>query len=173
MIRPAGREDIGAITRIYRQAVLEGTGSFELEPPDEAAMAARYSDVVAAGLPYLVAATSTAVLGFAYAALYRPRAAFRFTLEDSVYVDASTRARGIGSALLVALVDTAEALGYRQMVAVIGDSANLASVRLHSRVGFRPAGTLRATGWKHGRWLDVVMMQRELGAGARLPPASA
>lgn len=169
-IRTAMLADMGQVTEIYRDAVLRGTGSFEIEPPDEAEMAARHARITGQGYPYLVACEGAAVLGYAYAFAYRDRPAYRFTLEDSVYVRAGAQGRGIGAALLARLIIEAEAGGYRQMVAVIGDSANTGSIQLHRNAGFLPVGTLGSVGWKHDRWLDVVLMQRMLGAGYTVPP---
>ena len=169
VIRPARRNDIEAITAIYRQAVLEGTGTFEIDPPDVAEMAARHARITEAGFPYLVVEASAEVHGYAYAAAYHQRQAYRFTVEDSVYVSAQARRRGVGSTLLAALIGESTARGFRQMIAVIGDSANQGSIALHRRAGFTPAGVLGATGWKHGRWLDVVLMQRALGEGSGYP----
>ena len=169
VIRPARRDDIEAITAIYRQAVLESTGTFEINPPDAAEMTARHARITEAGFPYLVAEASAKVQGYAYAAAYHQRQAYRFTVEDSVYVSADARGRGVGSTLLAALIGETSARGFRQMIAVIGDSANHASIALHRRAGFAPAGVLAATGWKHGRWLDVVLMQRALGEGSAGP----
>jgi L-amino acid N-acyltransferase YncA len=169
VIRPARREDIAAITAIYRQAVLEETGTFEIEPPDEAEMRARYERIAAADLPYFVAEAPSGVVGYAYAAPYHHRAAYRFTLEDSVYVNRLARGKSVGLALLDALVIESARRGFRQMIALVGDSANDASLRLHERAGFARAGVLAATGWKHGRWLDVVLMQRALGSESGSP----
>lgn len=172
-IRPAQPSDIPAIQAIYAHHVLHGIASFEEEPPDRAEMARRLADVLARGLPYLVAEDrpgSDTILGYAYAGPYRARPAYRFTLENSVYVLPGAGGRGIGSALLATLIERCAALGYRQMVAVIGDSDNAGSIRLHARHGFRMIGTLPAVGFKHGRWVDSVFMQRALGAGDETLP---
>lgn len=172
-VRQGDENDIPAIQAIYAHHVLHGVASFELEPPDQAEMLRRRTDVLARGLPYLVAEDqpgSGAILGFAYAAPYRSRPAYHWTLEDSVYVLPGEGGRGIGSALLGGLIERCTALGYRQMIAVIGDSANAGSIRLHARHGFRDCGTLKAVGFKHGRWLDSVFMQLALGAGDSTPP---
>lgn len=162
-LRPAGPGDLAAVAAIYAPEVLAGTASFELEPPDADELARRLVRVRAAGLPWLVAEDGTGVvLGYAHAAPYRDRPAYRFTVEDSVYVAAAARGRGLGRRLLEALVAEARAAGARQMVAAIGDGANLGSVRLHRGCGFREVGTLAAVGCKLGRWLDVVLMQRAL-----------
>ena len=167
-VRPAAAEDVPAIQAIYAHHVLHGIASFEEEPPDHAEMSRRLADVLARGLPYLVAEDrpgSGAILGFAYAGPYRARPAYRYALEDSVYVLPGKGGRGIGSTLLGALIERCTALGYRQMIAVIGDSGNAGSIRLHARHGFRNVGTLASVGFKHGRWVDSVFMQRTLGPG--------
>lgn len=150
--------------------MLEGTGTFEIEPPDVTEMAARHARTVAGGYPYLVADSGEDVVGYAYAFAYRDRPAYRFTVEDSVYVRADRRGRGLGRTLLAALVDAAAIADFRQMVAVIGDSGNTASIELHLRAGFIHAGVLRSSGWKAGRWLDVVLMQCALGQGDATAP---
>ena len=165
-LRDATPDDVAAITAIYAHHVRTGTGSFELDPPDQAETARRMQEVRSRGLPWIVAVRGGGVAGYAYAAPFRLRPAYRFTLEDSVYVREGEAGRGIGSLLLAGLVARCEAGGYRQMVAVIGDSANAASIALHARHGFRHAGLLAASGWKFGRWVDTVLMQRELGPGA-------
>ena len=169
-IRPCLPDDVGAVTAIYRAAVLGGTGSFEIDPPDRDEMAGRLARVTGQGYPYLVAGIDGAVAGYAYAFAYRDRPAYRFTVEDSVYVDPRHQGRGVGTALLRGLVSRCEELGFRQMVAVIGDGDNEASVRIHRRAGFDLAGTLPSVGWKFDRWLDVVLMRRPLGRGADVPP---
>jgi phosphinothricin acetyltransferase len=173
-IRAAEAEDVPAIQAIYAHHVLHGIASFEEEPPDHAEMSRRRADVLARGLPYLVAEDrpgSGAILGFAYAGPYRARPAYRYALEDSVYVLPGKGGRGIGSALLGALIERCAALGYRQMIAVIGDSDNASSIRLHARHGFRNVGVLASVGFKHGRWVDSVFMQRALGPGDETLPA--
>ena len=169
LVRPSIEADISAITAIYAHAVGHGTASFEVEPPDEAEMARRRQAVLAGGYPYLVAEIDGTLAGYAYAGAYRPRPAYRFTVEDSIYVALDRQGSGVGRALLVALIEACEALGFRQMVAVIGDSASQGSICLHESLGFRPVGVLEAIGFKHGRWLDVVLMQRALGEGAGTP----
>lgn len=169
LLRPCQEDDLDAITRIYGQAVRTGTASFELEPPARDEMVRRRQALLDGGYPYLVAEVAGQVLGYAYASAYRARPAYRGTVENSVYVDPAAHGRGIGRALLARLVDDCAARGYRQMVAVIGDSANRASQRLHAAAGFTLVGTLRSVGWKHGRWLDTVLMQRPLGAGDGAP----
>ena len=173
VVRAAEVDDMAAITAIYADAVEHGTGTFEIDPPSIVEMADRLARVVAGGLPYLVATDCGRVVGFAYASAYHARAAYRFTVEDSIYVAASGRRRGGGRALLSTLVERAAATGARQMVAVIGDSGNVASIRLHERAGFIHAGRLGSTGWKAGRWLDTVLMQRALGPGGTWPPDGA
>jgi L-amino acid N-acyltransferase YncA len=161
-IRAAVPADIGAITRIYAHAVRFGTASFEIEPPDEAEMARRQRALIDGGFPYLVAEADGAVAGYAYAGPYRPRPAYRFSVENSVYVAPEAHRRGVGRALLDRLIAEAAARGFRQMIAVIGDSDQAASIALHRAAGFRLVGTIAAVGFKHGRWLDSVLMQREL-----------
>jgi phosphinothricin acetyltransferase len=169
-IRPATPADIPAITRIYADAVEHGTASFELTPPDEAEMTRRMNDLISNNFPYLAADVDGALGGYAYAALYRTRPAYRDTLEDSVYIAPAMQGRGIGRALLKALVETAAARGFRQMIAVIGDSDQAASIALHAGLGFAYVGTLPNVGFKHGRWLDTVLMQLALGPGSTTPP---
>ena len=170
MIRPVETTDIEAIAAIYRHHVLHGLASFETEPPSIEEMERRRAALAAGGYPYLVAADAETILGYAYAGPYRPRMAYRNTVENSIYLRPDAAGRGVGGALLAALIAEAEARGFRQMVAVVGDSANLASVRLHERHGFRLVGVLRSVGHKHGRWLDSVLLQRALGAGDEADP---
>jgi phosphinothricin acetyltransferase len=170
---PADLPHIPAITAIYAEAVVHGTASWELDSPDAAEMARRMADIQARGYPYLVATAGDEVVGYAYASAYRPRLGYRFTVEDSVYVAPGWQGRGLGRLLLAALIDATTAQGYRQMIAVIGDSENAASIALHAGLGFTHAGLLRSIGFKHGRWLDGVLMQRGLGEGdATLPGES-
>ena len=170
-IRPAKTSDIPAITRIYVHAVEHGTASFELNAPDEAEITRRMTKLLDGGFPYLAAEVGGEIAGYAYAALYRERPAYRLTVEDSVYVSPDIHRRGIGRALLAALIEAAAAGGFRQMIAVIGDSTKqAASIRLHEALGFRHVGILQDVGFKHGRWLDSVLMQRTLGAGAKKDP---
>jgi len=169
-IRPAQPRDLAAITRIYDHAVRHGTASFEIEPPDEREMARRYEALRAGGYPYLVAELDGAIVGYAYAGPYRARAAYRWSVEDTIYVAPSSQRRGIGRALLERLIADAEAGGFRQMIAVIGDSANASSIELHRAAGFRMVGTFDNVGFKFGRSLDSVLMQRPLGTGATAMP---
>lgn len=170
-IRDATDGDLMAITGIYEHHVRTGLGSFEEEPPPLAEIARRRADVLAKGLPYIVAVdTASTILGYAYAAPYRARSAYRFSVEDSIYVAGGDAGRGVGRALLAALVTRCTEAGYRQMVAVIGDSGNAGSIAVHERLGFRRVGLLPAIGFKHGRWVDSVLMQRELGEGAATLP---
>lgn len=170
VIRPSTAADLPAITAIYAWNVLHGTGTFELEAPDEAEMARRRDDVLAKGLPWLVAERGGQVLGYAYANHFRPRRAYRFCVEDSIYLADAARGQGVGRLLLAELVARCQAAGARQMLAVIGDSANAGSIGVHRALGFEHTGVLRAAGWKFGRWLDVVLMQRALGLGDRSEP---
>ncbi|HEX4096436.1 MAG TPA: GNAT family N-acetyltransferase [Caulobacteraceae bacterium] len=168
-LRPAEPEDVPAIQAIYAHHVLHGLGTFEEVPPSPAEMAERCAAVVDRGLPWLVAEDGD-VLGYAYAGPFRTRAAYRFTVEDSVYVAEAARGKGVGRALLAAIIAECETMGLRQMVGVIGDSGNAASIALHRACGFELNAIVPAVGWKHGRWVDVVWMQRALGPGASDPP---
>jgi phosphinothricin acetyltransferase len=172
-IRPATFSDIPAITRIYAHAVTHGTASFELTRPDEAEMRQRMQNILDGKFPYFVAELDGAVVGYAYASLYRTRPAYRFTVENSVYVAPEIHRRGVGKALLMQLIEACTALGFRQMIAVIGDSDQAASIGVHKACGFEPAGNLKNVGWKFGRWLDTPLMQRALGPGASTLPADA
>jgi phosphinothricin acetyltransferase len=169
-IRPVRPTDIAAITRIYAHAVRHGTASFELDPPDSNEMTRRLDALITGDFPYLVAEAKgemeSGILGYAYAGPYRARPAYRFTVEDSVYISPDAQRQGLGRLLLDRLIVESEARGYRQMIAVIGDSAQHASIALHTALGFRIIGTFEAVGWKFGRWLDSVLMQRPLGQGA-------
>ena len=170
-IRPAKTSDIPAITRIYAHAVAHGTSSFELEAPDEAEMTRRMGELIAKGFPYLIAEIDGVLAGYAYAGHYRTRPAYRYTLEDSVYVAPERQRGGVGRVLLAALIDAAETRGFRQMIAVIGDSPNQAgSIRLHEAAGFRKIGILQDVGFKHGQWRDTLLMQRALGDGGKAKP---
>jgi phosphinothricin acetyltransferase len=170
LIRPSTDADLASLTRLYAWHVLHGTGTFELEPPDEPEMARRRADVIGKGLPWLVAEDAGRVVGYAYANHFRPRRAYRFCMEDSIYLAPEATGRGLGRLLLAELLARCEAAGARQMLAVIGDSANHGSIGVHRALGFRQVGLLAASGWKFGRWLDVVIMQRELGPGATTAP---
>lgn len=170
VVRSSTDADIEAITAIYAQNVLTGTGTFELTPPSLAEMTARRQAVLALGLPWLSAEIDGVVVGYAYAGPFRTRAAYRYTVEDSIYVIGSAHGRGVGKALLSELVAQCETLGIRQMLGVIGDSANEASIRLHAACGFRHMGAIEGVGWKFDHWLDVLFMQRTLGHGAVSDP---
>ena len=169
-IRTAAPADLPAITAIYAEAVREGTATFELIPPDLAEMTRRFETLIAGGFPYIVADNGNGIDGYAYAGPYRPRPAYRFAVENSIYLPPSSQRRGIGFALLQALLAASESRGYRQMIAVIGDSANAGSIGVHRKAGFEMIGTHPNVGLKFGRWLDTVMMQRALGAGASTIP---
>ena len=169
-IRPATPADVPAITRIYAHAVQHGTASFELEPPDEAEIARRHRTLLDGGYPYIVAEIDAALAGYAYAGPYRPRPAYRFSVEDSIYVDPNAQRRGVGRVLLGHLIEECERRGFRQMIAVIGDSAQAPSIELHRALGFRMIGAVENVGYKFGRWLDSVNMQRALGVGATTKP---
>jgi phosphinothricin acetyltransferase len=170
-IRPAEEADLPAITEIYEHAVRHGTATFELVPPDLAEITRRYRALMDGGFPYFVATIDGSVVGYAYAGDYRPRPAYRFTVENSIYLRPASHRRGIGLRLLQRLILECEARGYRQMIAVIGDSANAGSIGVHTKTGFTLIGTHPNVGFKFGRWLDTVMMQRSLGEGASTVPA--
>ena len=165
LIRPASLQDLPAVQSIYAYHVLHGLASFEEEPPPLEEMQRRYRDVTGQGLPYLVAEDKGEILGYGYCTLYRTRSAYRYTLEDSIYVKEGHQGKGIGKGVLAELIARCEALNYRQMIAVIGDSANAGSIKLHASLGFVRAGMLRSSGFKFGRWVDSVYMQRPLGTG--------
>lgn len=169
VLRQSEPDDIPDIASIYGHAVRHGRASFEIEPPSTEEMAARRRALIEAGFPYVVAELDGAVAGYAYAGAYRPRPAYGATVEDSVYVAERFQGLGIGRTLLARLIVLSEEAGFRQMIAAIGDSANAASIRLHQSLGFTQAGLLRSVGWKHGQWLDVVLMQRPLGPGDGAP----
>jgi phosphinothricin acetyltransferase len=165
LVRPSRADDVPAVTAIYRHHVLHGTASFELDAPDEAEMARRRNDVLSRGLPYLVVEDAGTVAGYAYAGPFRPRPAYRFCVENSIYLAPERQGRGLGRALLAELITRCEAAGARQMVAVIGGSDNAGSIGLHGALGFTHTGKLASSGWKFGRWHDTVLMQRALGVG--------
>jgi phosphinothricin acetyltransferase len=171
-VRAAALGDLAALQQIYAHHVLHGLASFEEVPPDAAEIRRRFEDVTGRGLPYLVAAEGREILGYGYCAPYRARSAYRYALEDSIYVKDGQQGKGVGSRLLGELIRLCEGLGYRQVIAVIGDSANAASIGVHARHGFVRVGTLRSTGYKFGRWVDSVLMQRPLGPGDGTPPAT-
>jgi phosphinothricin acetyltransferase len=170
IVRPCLPADLATITAIYADSVAGGTGTFELDPPDLMEMTRRCDEVRSRGLPWLVAQQAGEILGYAYANAFRPRPAYRYFVEDSIYLAPTARGRGVGRLLLAELIERCESRGARQMIAVIGDSANAGSVGIHAALGFEHAGLMRSAGWKFGRWLDVVLMQRALGAGDRSPP---
>ncbi|HEY1091928.1 MAG TPA: GNAT family N-acetyltransferase [Burkholderiaceae bacterium] len=169
-LRPSTEADIPAIQAIYAHAVQQGTGTFETDVPDAVEMKRRRQEVLSRSLPWLVAEVDGMVRGYAYANYFRPRMAYRFCLEDSIYLAPDAQNQGLGRLLLAELIARCEALGARQMLAVIGDAANEGSVKLHRALGFAETGVLKSAGWKFGRWLDVVLMQRELGQGDRSSP---
>ena len=173
LIRPSTPADLSAITAVYGWNVLNGTGTFELDAPDEAEMSRRRDDVLAKSLPWLVVERAGTVQGYAYADHFRPRRAYRFCVEDSLYLAADAQGQGLGRLLLLELMARCEAAGARQMLAVIGDSANLGSVGVHRTLGFEHVGVMKAAGWKFDRWLDVVVMQKALGPGATTDPVDA
>jgi L-amino acid N-acyltransferase YncA len=171
-IRPSREQDLPAITAIYAHHVLHGTGTFETEPPSEADMTARRADVLAKGLPYLVAEDGGRVLGYAYCQWFKPRPAYRFSAEDSIYLHPDAQGKGLGKSLLAELERQAQAAGIRKLIAVIGDSANQGSVGVHRTLGFKPVGVIQSCGWKFGKWLDIVLMEKQIGAGDSTPPQS-
>ena len=170
LIRPSTPADVPAMAAIYADAVASGTGSFETEAPAESELARRREAVLAKGLPWLVVQAAGGVMGYSYATPFRPRHAYRYTVEDSVYLHRDARGQGLGRLLLAELIVRCTALGARQMLAVVGDSANQGSVALHRSLGFKPAGQFDNVGRKFDRWLDIVLMQRALGPGATVPP---
>lgn len=169
-IRPSTEADLPTITAIYAHHVLHGTGTFETEPPTEADMRQRRADVLSKGLPFTVMEEAGELLGFAYANWFKPRPAYRFSVEDSIYLAPGHEGRGLGSTLMQALLNQLEAVGIRKVMAVIGDSANAASIGVHRSAGFTPAGVVQSCGWKFGRWLDIVLMEKTLGDGDHTPP---
>jgi len=170
LVRPAAPQDLPAIQSIYAYHVLNGLASFEEEAPPLAEMQRRYDDIVRQGFPYLVAEEKGEVLGYGYCTLYRTRSAYRHTLEDSIYVKHGKQGKGVGKAVLAELIARCTALNYRQVIAVIGDSANAGSIAVHARAGFRHVGTFRSVGFKFGRWVDTVLMQLPLGPGDGTTP---
>lgn len=171
IIRPSNDTDLPAITAIYAHHVLNGTGTFEVDPPTVQDMAGRRADVLAKGLPWLVAVDGDKVVGYAYCNWFKPRPAYRFSAEDSIYLAPEAAGMGLGRSLLAELAAQAERVGVRKLIAVIGDSANAGSIGVHRSVGFQPVGVLKSCGWKFGRWLDVVLMDKPLGAGDSTTPA--
>ncbi len=169
-IRPSRDEDIDAITHIYAHHVLHGTGTFEVDPPTNADMRGRRAEVLARGLPWLVAESDGQINGFAYCNWFKPRPAYRFSAEDSIYLAPHAKGQGLGSALLAELVAQAERAGVRKLIAVIGDSGNTGSIGVHRALGFQRVGVLASCGWKFDRWLDVVLMERSLGQGDTTSP---
>ena len=170
LIRPSRDEDVAAITAIYAHHVLHGTGTFETEPPTAGDMASRRADVLSKNLPYLVAEQEGELLGFAYCNWFKPRPAYRFSAEDSIYLADSARGQGLGARLLAALGQAAESVGVRKLIAVIGDSANAGSIGVHRAQGFSHVGVLKDCGWKFGEWRDVVLMEKVLGEGSSTKP---
>ena len=170
LIRPSSDQDIPAIAAIYAHHVLHGTGTFETEPPSGAAIASRRADVLSRGLPYLVAVLDGKIAGFAYGNWFKPRPAYRYSVEDSIYLAPGLQRKGLGRALLAELLARCEAAGIRKVMAIIGDSANAGSVGAHLAVGFTQVGVVDACGWKFGAWRDIVIMQKNLGSGATRPP---
>ena len=170
IIRPSRDDDVATLASFYMDSVRTDTASWEYDPPDVAEFTRRRAEVLARGYPFFCAELDGAPVGYAYASAYRARIGYRFVVEDSIYVDPAFKGRGIGGKLLMTLIDECTRLGYRQMVAVIGDSENLASIQLHEACGFERAALFRGIGYKFGRWLDSVQMQRALGAGSASPP---
>ncbi|MDW5442871.1 GNAT family N-acetyltransferase [Polaromonas sp. SM01] len=173
LIRPCRDDDLPAITAIYAHHVLHSTGTFETEPPSVADMGTRRADVLSKGLPYLVAEDQGVVVGFAYGNWFKPRPAYRYSVEDSIYLAPDQQGKGLGRALLSELLARCESAGIRKIMAVIGDSANAGSVGLHRALGFTQVGVVESCGWKMGAWRDIVIMQKTLGAGDTLPPPDA
>jgi phosphinothricin acetyltransferase len=172
IIRPSKPSDIGQITSIYAHHTLNGTGTFEIDPPTEAEMSLRRDDVLSKQLPYLVATYGDQVLGYAYCNWFKPRPAYRYSAEDSIYLAPQAIGLGLGKAMLAELNSQAERAGVRKMIAVIGDSANLGSIGVHLSTGFQHVGKLKSCGWKFGRWLDVVLMDKPLGLGDQCVPSA-
>ncbi len=172
-IRPSTDADVAAITAIYQHHVLHGTGTFEITPPTSEDMASRRQDVLSKNLPYLVLEEDSGVIGFAYCNWFKPRPAYRFSAEDSIYLAPKAAGRGLGKLLLTELMAQAERAGVRKLIAVIGDSTNQGSIGVHQVCGFTHVGVLSACGWKFERWLDVVLMERSIGLGASTIPTDA
>ncbi len=171
IIRPSQNSEIAQIAAIYSHHVLHGTGTFEVEPPSVAEMGHRRDDVLSKGLPYLVVVEGDRVVGFAYCNWFKPRPAYRYSAEDSIYLAPQAHRQGLGRALLGELVRHAEQAGIRKLIAVIGDSANAGSIGVHRSAGFEPVGVMRSCGWKFNRWLDVVLMEKSVGLGSTCAPA--
>lgn len=172
-IRPSRDDDMSVVTDIYAQHVREGTGTFEVDPPNVADMTTRRAEVLARGLPYLVAEDAAQVVGFAYCNWFKPRPAYRFSAEDSIYLSPAAQGTGVGRALLAELMAKAQAAGVRKLIAVIGDSRNAGSIGVHRALGFSDVGVLKSCGWKFEQWLDVVLMECPLGSGDRSAPPAA
>lgn len=169
-IRNVQAADISAITKIYAHAVKNGTASFELVAPDEAEMHERYEAIIAGGFPYIIALRENNLVGYAYANSFRPRPAYQWSIENSVYIAPDAQGLGVGKALLTYLIEECESQGFRQMLAVIGGADHTASIRLHRSLDFELVGQMVGVGWKHGKWHDSIVMQRSLGMGAKSPP---
>lgn len=172
MIRPSGDADMPAITEIYAHNVCNGTGTFEIDPPTLTDMRSRRDDVLSKGLPWLVAEDAGQIVGYAYCNWFKPRPAYRYSAEDSIYLAPNVNGKGLGRLLLAELCAQAQRAGIRKLIAVIGDSSNAGSIGVHRTVGFRDVGVLRACGWKFDRWLDVVLMEKSLGPGESTPPGA-
>ena len=170
LIRPSTEQDIAAVTRIYAHHVLHGTGTFETTPPSETEMATRRGDVLSKGLPWLVLEDNGQVIGFAYGNWFKPRPAYRFSVEDSIYLAPEAAGKGLGRALLAELLARLQAGGVRKVMAVIGDSANAGSIGVHAALGFDRVGVVKSCGWKFDRWLDIVLMEKTLGEGDSTRP---
>ena len=172
LIRPGSDEDLDAMTRIYAHHVLHGTGTFETTPPTRDEMAGRRADVLAKGLPWLVLEVDAQVMGFAYGNWFKPRPAYRYSVEDSIYLAPEAAGQGLGKLLLTELLAQCERAGVRKIMAVIGDSANAGSIAVHKALGFETAGVVPSCGWKFGRWLDIVLMHKSIGQGDSTPPSA-
>ena len=170
LIRPSTDDDLAAITRIYAHHVLHGTGTFETTPPTEAEMAQRRADALGKGLPWLVMEEGGQVLGYAYGNWFKPRPAYRYSVEDSIYLAPEAAGKGLGRLLLAELLAVLQRADIRKVMAVIGDSANAGSIGVHRALGFTPVGTVQACGWKFDRWLDIVIMEKPLGEAHHAPP---